>query len=337
MRHIVLVATLALGACSSAPTTESAGLASPSEPVAPPPDAAAAEVYRLYDAHRSRLGAELDQAGDALRALRDAGREDEFQQARTEILETVDPDGLLPFLSDVQVRELAGLPVAERRMVHVMNIDGSTRPSRLEILGESGADDRTVLDVRGYFESPTFGEPGWRTGRVQLVREDSGWKVDEETWGAPGSGEADAARSRLEVTGAVEIVDERPGTSSSRLTTYGGGWGFSVHAEASGYVLMFSNIPLTIETGDYALSDRPTIPGDADPATLVFPFSATLGEISDTGGFDRTWDEEVAGTFTVESVEARKISGHFEFTASRMIGPPVTVRGSFWNIDIPQP
>jgi hypothetical protein len=337
MRHIVLVATLALGACSSAPSTESAGLGSPPASVAPPRDASPAEVYRLYDAHRSRLGAELDQAGDALEALRDAGREAEFQQARAEILETVDPDALLPFLSDVQVRELAGMPVAERRMVHLMNIDRSMRPSQVEILGETGADDRTVLDVRGYLENPMMGQPGWRSGRVQLVRESSGWKVDEELWGAPASGEADAARSRLEVTGAVQFVDERPGTSSSRLSTYGGGWGFSLHAEDSGYALMFSNIPLTIAAGDHALSDRPTIPGDADPATLAFPLSATLGEISDIGGFDRTWDEDVAGTFTVESIEAQKISGHFEFTASRMIGPPVTIRGSFWNVDIPQP
>ena len=38
----------------------------------------------------------------------------------------------------------------------------------------------------------------------------------------------------------------------------------------------------------------------------------------------------------VESVEVRKMSGRFEFTARGMSGEAVSVRGSFRNTDIPE-
>jgi hypothetical protein len=339
MRQVMLIAVLVLGACSSTPQHANGprGGTRDAATQAPPPDATPAEVYRLFDARRSMLGAEVDQAGSALEPLREAGRDEEFERGQAAFLESVDPDALTPFLPQTQVSERATMSPADRRIIHVMSIEASVRPAQVEVRGEKVAGEEALLDVRGYFETPMVGQPGWRSGTVKLVREATGWKVGEEVWGAPGSGEEDAPSGGLEVSGAVKVAAERAEVLAPRLAAYGGGWVFSLRAADSGYAVLFSNIPTPIEPGEYPLTDRPTIPGDADPATLAFPVSALLGSIGDGPGFDTTWDEEVTGILTVESIEAGKMSGRFEFTARGMSGEPVNVRGSFRGIDIPEP
>lgn len=336
-RYLTLLPALALAACA---TAQQAAPAQTDDPVAIgvatiPAGASPTEVYLLYDQHRLQRSSQLERASSGLEALEAEGRLDELAHARNEILESADPDAMAPFLSDAQLRDLAAMSPEDRRMVFLMSLDPAFRPSRVEVRHETVTDARARLDGRGYFESPMIGEPGWRTGAITLVREASGWKVEEESWGESGSGEDDAPRGRLEVSGAVTTVDEATDMSSSRWASYGGGWGFHLHGRSNGYVLHFSNIPATIEPGDYPLADRPSIPGDADPATLEFPLSATFAKLSDGGGYDRTWDENVTGALIIEAVEAGALSGRFEFTAEAFIGPPVTVRGWFRNVRLP--
>jgi hypothetical protein len=207
-------------------------------------------------------------------------------------------------------------------------------PARVEVRNETADDDQATLEVRGYFDEVFTGEPGWAQGTVTLLREEGGWKVDAESWGAPGSGEEDAPSGRFEVSGEVEGVFEEVGVSSPMWESYGGGWLVGLSDESTGYVVFLRNIPENLVPGEYPLTEQPSIPGDADPATLEFPPSVVFATESDTGGFDDTWDENVTGTLTVEAVENGKMSGRFEFTAEPFIGEPVTVRGSFRNVEV---
>lgn len=72
-------------------------------------------------------------------------------------------------------------------------------------------------------------------------------------------------------------------------------------------------------------------PADWDWETpLDFPLHVVLAERGDVGGFDRTWDDNVTGTFTVEVIEGERVTGRFEFTDGS-----VQVLGSFCHLAIP--
>lgn len=139
---------------------------------------------------------------------------------------------------------------------------------------------------------------------------------------------------RFEVSGAVEIAVAEVAASPPIWEGYGGGWSFALSDQAAGYGVTFFNVPVELLSGEYPLAERPTIPGDVDPATLEFPPSAIFSEWGDRG--DERWDEAPTGTLTVESVENGTISGHFEFSVDQVVGEAVTVLGSFENVKMPE-
>lgn len=141
-------------------------------------------------------------------------------------------------------------------------------------------------------------------------------------------------RGRFEVSGAVEIAVAEVAASPPIWEGYGGGWSFALSDQSAGYGVTFFNLPVELLSGEYPLAERPTIPGDVDPATLEFPPSAIFSEWGDRG--DERWDEAPTGTLTVESVENGTISGHFEFSVDQVVGEAVTVLGSFENVKMPE-
>ena len=308
------------------------GAASPLPAQVPADSAAPSDVYLLYHEHQSRQVAELKQAAEALKPLQAEGREEEMRRAWEEVLASLDPESMAPFVSQARRQEWTAIPEADRQTAYVHSLSPVSVPVQVEVRNEFVEDDdRAALDVRGYFDEVMTGEPGWIAGTVTLVREGGGWKVDEVAWGAPGSGEDDAPRGRFEVSGAVEGLAESATVSPPVWAGYGGGWGFSLSHDSDGRrVLSFNHIPETLAPGAYPLADA-DISVDADGTARAASLSAIF---SDEAADDR-WDEDVTGTLTVEAVENDRISGRFEFTAENARGAPVTVRGSFRNVELP--
>lgn len=297
-------------------------------------NATPSDVYLTLSERRSHLQAELMLEFDGLEALGAEGSEQELKQAKDAIYESVDLESLRPLLSRANIQEQEALSAEERSKVFAVSLSPLFTPARVEVRDETVTDDRATLNVRGYFEEVLTGEPGWIAGTVTLVREDGGWKVDSEAFLDPGSGEDDVPSGDFEVGGGLPTTDERPVVTQPMDESFGGGWSFAIRGK--GYVVRLNNIPLDPHAGDYALTLRPGISGDADPATLPFPVSVTFSSRSENGDTNRTWDEAVTGTLTIESVAGGLASGHFVFTAEPSFGEPVTVQGSFRNVRIPK-
>lgn len=159
--------------------------------------------------------------------------------------------------------------------------------------------------------------------------EGSGNLAAAESGGAPGPDSAGAVCGSFRISGEVEHTVDAASVSTPRLASHGG-WAVSLHDD--GYVVMLKNVPIELAVGDYPFAtEMPSVPEDYDWETpLDFPLHVVLAERSDVGGFDRTWDDDVTGTFTVEEVEGERVTGRFEFTDGS-----VQVLGSFCNLAIP--
>jgi hypothetical protein len=332
---VVLLVLLAVNACGSGRVHQSTAVMAPTAASTIPTDAGPSGVYLLFAERQAQLQGELKAAAERLKPLEAEGREEELRRARDEVLESMSFDVLTPFLSLAQRQDLAALPAEQRKMMLAMSLDPIMAPSRVEIRSEAVDSSSATLDVRGYFDQVFTGDPGWVAGVVTLVRETDGWKVAEESWGAPGSGADDAPAGRFDVSGIMDSDGGRYAVTASMWERYGGGWSFALEERSTGWVIRFNNIPHPPAPGEYPLVGRPSIPGDADRATLRFPVSVTLGESSDTGGYDRIWDEDVGGTITIEEITGDRLSGTFEFTARAFAREPVTVRGSFRHVRLP--
>ena len=150
-----------------------------------------------------------------------------------------------------------------------------------------------------------------------------------EPGASPGPDSADAVCGSFRVSGEIEHAVDPATVSEPRLASHGG-WDVSLHDDA--YVLMLKNVPGELAVGDYPFAtEMPSVPADWDWETsLDFPLHVVLAERSDTGGFDKMWDDDVTGTFTVEVIEGERVTGRFEFTDGS-----VQVLGSFCNLAIP--
>lgn len=332
IKRLVALATLAVVACAgsvgaSPPTVSEQGLDNTSP----------SDVYRMYQDRQRQRKAELAQAAEALRPLAAGAREEELARARDGILESMDPGALAPFITRAQARKWQSIPADKRNQWFARYLSEESFPARLEVRREAIEGDQATLDVRGFFDKVDHGGPGWSTGTITLAREGGRWKVADETWdfasaetdGSPAPGDAAATCGRFKVSGDVDRVVDAAAVSEPRLATHGG-WDFSLHDD--GHVVMLRNIPGELAVGDYPFAaDMPSIPHDWDWETsLDFPLHVVFAERSDTGGLGRTWDDDMTGVLTVESMEGTRVSGQFEFTDGS-----IQVLGSFCNVEVP--
>lgn len=119
-------------------------------------------------------------------------------------------------------------------------------------------------------------------------------------------------------------------------------WSVHLNTAKDGVQIRLFHLPVDISTGTYELRERPSygeIVGSEhpfeQPAVLLF---VDKPDTSDDIEF-QTWEEDLTGTLTIESIENHKMSGTFEFTAKLDSSgfedaPSVTVMGEFKDVPV---
>jgi hypothetical protein len=300
-------------------------------------DASPADLYRMYQEHLRKQQAGLLRAVAGLRQLAADDRNEELECARSEMLESMEPATMAPFIARSEVHKWESIPADERSRWFARYLSEERFPTRLEVRRETIEGEKATLDVRGYFDGVEGDEPAWSSGTITLAREGGRWKVASESWNLDSAGnrtarepaDVGAACGSFELSGAVVRSAGTASVSQPRPDNHGG-WRFSLHDEA--YVVMLRNIPGALAVGSYPFAkEMPSVPEDWDWETpLDFPLHVVLAEREESGGLGRTWDDGIAGALSVEDVDGDSVSGRFDFTDGS-----VRVRGSFCNVAMP--
>lgn len=301
-----------------------------------------------YQQHRAQAKENITPLIDEVDRLKNLGRTAEAERAQQELLDHLDADTLLSFITEQSAQEITALPVEEQRRTLELAVLFTFSP--VEILNETVNGNRATLEVRGYDETPMMGEPGWRQGTISLVKEAGEWKVGNESWGMPGSGEG------LQPTGLFEVSGAETGTAQNAefvkvLTTIPGVWSFALEDESILLKVVFRYLPFDLQPGEYALRTPPETYSREyntfvrDPKTLEeipadqfdFQPSVVFQKLDDFSPAPaEEWNKQVTGTLVIEAVDEGRMSGRFEFTAGSPYDDPVNVQGSFRHVPIPE-
>lgn len=178
-----------LAGCASAPAGGPADASVTGDAAAaPPPEATPSEVYRLRQARLAQMADSMAVAEEEAVRLMRLGEQEEFERVEAELGGLLHSEQLAPFYTDsalVKLEEWDTLSVESRLGMYGMVMQGAL-PSEFEILNETIDGDRATLRVRGYFEEPVMGDPGWTRGEIMLARQDGEWRIVKESWSDDG-------------------------------------------------------------------------------------------------------------------------------------------------------
>src|SRR5690606_21629933 len=131
MRSIALLIVFLVGASATPAASQEIPSAAPAKtaPEVASPDASPSDVYLMYEAQQRAQQAQLRHAARALEPLAAAGRREELERARSGMLESLDTESLMPFLSRARAADWKAMPVAERRMEFARSLSPLAVPS----------------------------------------------------------------------------------------------------------------------------------------------------------------------------------------------------------------
>lgn len=116
-------------------------------------------------------------------------------------------------------------------------------------------------------------------------------------------------------------------------------WSIHLRTADKDIQIRLFHLPIDIKPGTYKLRERPTL---SEISTSEHPFDqpAAMLFIDNNDPSDdimfQTWEEDLTGTLTIDSINNHKMSGSFQFKAKLEYGSPltVTVKGQFKNVPI---